>query len=283
MNEDELRTALSRYKFYHIIQLTKNVATPGSRAYVPAQGVCMKYVNSLDLKDKRVLDVGCRDGLFSFAAERMGAAEVIGIDNDLSVPATEFLIPFFKSKVKMEKMNLYDLKPESFGLFDVVIFPGVLYHLRYPFWGLKAIRDVLKPGGYLITETAIYDGQPNNALLFCPIGNESPYESTSPTIFNEKGLRDTLTSLGFTTTSIEYCRLGRFPRVLQLARRLEAGVKTCLSLGSLPPIKRVTRCVFQSQFNGFDKNSSLTQYWESTHDFHTRHGGNMYGHRIDDP
>lgn len=41
---------------------------------------------------------------------------MVGIDNDLSKGATELLIPFFNSKVRMHQMNLYDLKPESFGL-----------------------------------------------------------------------------------------------------------------------------------------------------------------------
>jgi predicted RNA methylase len=37
-----------------------------------------------DFKGKRVLDIGCRDGALSFAAEQLGATEVIGVDNDLS-------------------------------------------------------------------------------------------------------------------------------------------------------------------------------------------------------
>ena len=64
------------------------------------------------MKGKRVLDIGCRDGIYSFEAEKMGAKEVIGIDNDISKPALEFLIPYFNSKVKMFEMNLFDLKEE---------------------------------------------------------------------------------------------------------------------------------------------------------------------------
>src|SRR3982074_1087758 len=165
MNESEIRQAISRYEFYHIIQLTENIATPGYAPYVPAQNLCMKYLKSLDLNGKRVLDIGCRDGLFSFAAESIGAAEIVGIDNDISKSATEFLIPFFKSKIQMHQMNVYDLKPDTFGLFDVVIFPGVLYHLRFPFWALKVIRDVLKVEGHLIIETAIWEGERDKALL----------------------------------------------------------------------------------------------------------------------
>jgi len=101
MTDAEIRKAIASYKFYHIIPLTKTLSTPGNPLYVPAQELFMKHLKALDLRGKRVLDIGCRDGLFSFAAESMGAAEVVGIDNDLSKPATEFLIPFFKSKVRM--------------------------------------------------------------------------------------------------------------------------------------------------------------------------------------
>ena len=269
MNDSEIKQAMNKYKFYHNIALTDSITTPGNQSYVRAQTLCMKYLKSLDLKGKRVLDIGCRDGLYSFTAEKMGAAEVIGIDNDLSVPATEFLIPFFKSKVRMECMNMYDLKADTFGTFDVVIFPGVLYHLRFPFWGLRAIRDVMKPGGYLVIETAVFDSQPKQALLFCPIGEESPYEETSPTIFNEKGLRDSLMSMGFRTLSVEFLRSTR--PLSKLRRRIVSGVRTCLSFGNLPPI-RPMRCVFVAQFTSFDRDSLVNRYFEGTHDYHTRHG-----------
>jgi 2-polyprenyl-3-methyl-5-hydroxy-6-metoxy-1,4-benzoquinol methylase len=270
--EREIRETIGKYKFYHNIKLTETITTPGSQSFVRAQDLCMKYLQSLDLRGKRVLDIGCRDGLFSFAAEKLGAAEVVGIDNDLSVPATEFLIPFFKSKVKMEQRNLYDVTPSTFGKFDVVIFPGVLYHLRYPFWGLKAIRDIMAPDGHLITETAIFESQPHHALLFCPTGEESPYEATSPTIFNEKGLRDSLTSLGFETTSVAYARSSR--PLSGFRRRAGIRLRTSLSLGKVPPIKP-TRAVFLSRFSGFDADSFVNKYFEGTHDFHTRHGGGM--------
>jgi SAM-dependent methyltransferase len=290
MDENEIREAISRYKFYHIIPLTDAIATPGNMSYVPAQNLCMKHLKSLNLKGKRVLDIGCRDGLFSFAAESMGAEEVIGIDNDLSKPATEFLIPYFQSRIKLMQMNLYDLKPDTFGLFDVVIFPGVLYHLRYPFWGLKAIRDVLNVGGHLITETPIWEGEPNNAMLFCPIGEESPYEPTSCTFFNEKGLVDTLTSIGFETVAIECLRQEEQPaevvdpmkprppirivtRCVEYLRQEEQPAEVVDPMKPRPPIRIVTRCVFHSIFRGCSRDAFTMKYWEETHNFHTEHGG----------
>jgi 2-polyprenyl-3-methyl-5-hydroxy-6-metoxy-1,4-benzoquinol methylase len=80
---------------------------------------------------------------------------VIGIDSDLSKGATEFLIPHFRSHVQMHELTLFDLRPQTFGRFDVIVLAGVLYHLRYPFWGLKILRDLLSPDGILIIETAI--------------------------------------------------------------------------------------------------------------------------------
>jgi SAM-dependent methyltransferase len=296
MNDTELQQVLARYAFYHIIKLTDTISTAGYPQYVPTQDLCMKYLKSLDVKGKRVLDIGCRDGLFSFASESMGAAEVVGIDNNLSKAATEFLIPFFNSKVQMHQMNLYDLKPESFGLFDVVIFPGVLYHLRYPFWGLKAIRDVLKIGGHLLIETAIWVGERNNAMLFCPIGEDNPYapDGTSCTFFNKKGLVDTLTSLGFQTVHTELLsKIGASATLrktwLRRASRPSAALRsymkrfiTCMSTrlndADRPPNKEVhwcvvDRCVVHSTFSAFDKGTFNARYWEATHDFHTSHGG----------
>jgi SAM-dependent methyltransferase len=268
MSEIEIEKEMNRYKYYHIIQLTDSIATPGYTDFVPAQDLCLNYLKSLDLKGKRVLDIGCRDGLYSFAAESAGASEVIGIDNHLSEAATEFLIPFFKSKIKMEEMNLYDLTPNSFGLFDLVIFPGVLYHLRYPFWGLRVLRDVLKVGGHLVIETPIWRGNRNNAMLFCPTEDDSPYESTSCTFFNEKGLVDTLKSMGFDFVMVDYLTRRGLRGFKDHLRRVKERLGVFLSGGSGPSVKNVTRSVLHFTLGDYDKQSWDIRYWESTHDFH---------------
>jgi 2-polyprenyl-3-methyl-5-hydroxy-6-metoxy-1,4-benzoquinol methylase len=281
MEKNKILEAIARYKFYHIIHLTDGITTPGCHEYLPAQDLCLKHLESLDLKGKRVLDIGCRDGLFSFKAESLGAGEVIGIDNDLSEPATQFLIPFFKSGIQMKQLNLYDLRPDTFGLFDIVVFPGVLYHLRYPFWGLKVIRDVMNIGGHLLIETPIWHGEPNKAMLFCPTGNEGPYalDPTSCTFFNEKGLLDTMKSLGFETVWIEYLTIPvehkRAARsIKQLVRqKIEGTVKEILSRkGFAKSNLEATRCVFHLTYHGYAQGSFKTRYWEKTHQHHTRHG-----------
>ncbi|PCH59248.1 MAG: hypothetical protein COC05_07400 [Gammaproteobacteria bacterium] len=113
-------------------------------------------------------------------------------------------MPYFNSKVEFYEFKLYDLKLESFGMFDVVVFPGVLYHLRYPFWSLRLIKSIVNDYGDLILETGVMLDDNEEAMLFCPTGAESPYnDPTSCTFFNLKGLKDTLFSLGFTTQNME--------------------------------------------------------------------------------
>ena len=265
---------MKNYKFYHIIKVEDGITTPGNPDYVPAQNLCLKHLETLDLQAKRVLDIGCRDGLFCFKAESMGAAEVIGIDNDLSEPATQFLIPFFNSKVKMKQLNLYDLLPDTFGLFDAVIFASVLSNLRYPFWGLKVIRNIMNIGGHLLVETAIWQREPDKSMLLCPT-NQGPWpdDTTACTFFNEKGLRDTLESLGFETVCIEYLEYKR--RAWQLIKHeIKEKLKGALhNIGLTRTSVHITPCVFHLVYRGYDQNSFTTKYWEKIHDYHTRHGG----------
>ena len=260
MNDEQIQENLRKYQFYHVIRLKDGIYTPGFQQYVQGQEVVLRSLRSLDLRGKRVLDIGCRDGLFCFEAEKMGASEIIGIDNDLSVAATEFLIPYFNSKVKMVELNVYDLLPETFGKFDVVIFAGVLYHLRYPFWALRRVREILADGGQLIIETAILDAWHNHALVYCPIGSESPYEPTSVTFFNTKGLIDTLYSLGISVRSVDSGKASDFKwQLSRLVTRLRKRM----------PVKRAT---LTCELTFEPVNRFNTSYWNNTHKFHSTGG-----------
>jgi SAM-dependent methyltransferase len=204
MTDTELRSAFTSYIWYHIIPLTPGVSTPGREDFARHTPPVFRQMDAVDFRGKRVIDIGCRDGLFSFDAERRGASEVMGIDTSLSLGAVELLIPFLKSKVRMVEMGLYDLNAAEHGTFDIVIFPGVLYHLRYPFTALKALSDLLPDGGRMIVETGVFADDDKRPLLFCPVGKDSPYESSSVTFFNRKGMEDSLKSFGLRTDAVDY-------------------------------------------------------------------------------
>jgi len=239
-----LETRMKSLSFYHTIEVEPGVWTNGWPAVVPIVEMVKRHLKSLPLTGKRVLDVGCRDGAFSFEAERLGAEEVIGFDNDLTPGVPEFLIEQLNSNVRIDSLNLFDLKPEVYGYFDVVIFPGVLYHLRYPFWGLKLIRDVIANHGVLLLETAFLVDDTPRAMLFCPTGKESPYEPTSCTFFNKKGLLDTLTSLGF---AVE-----RFTALHPDA--------IASSDPDAPPV--IDRCAVVARLESPENGNQVRRYWE---------------------
>ncbi|MWP50190.1 MULTISPECIES: 50S ribosomal protein L11 methyltransferase [unclassified Gilliamella] len=48
----------------------------------PTTALCLTWLDSLDLKDKLVIDYGCGSGILAIAALKLGAKRVIGIDID---------------------------------------------------------------------------------------------------------------------------------------------------------------------------------------------------------
>ncbi len=271
MDENALQTRLRSYHFYHVIQLTDTTKTPGwdRPDILQIQETTLRALRTLNVRDKRVLDIGCRDGLFSFEAEKLGAREIIGIDNDLSLGATDLLIPYFRSKVKMHELNLYDLKPDTFGLFDVVIFPGVLYHLRYPFWGLKLIRDVLRDDGTLVLETATLVDENQHAMLYCPVGAESPYEPTSCTFYNLKGLTDTLASLDILVKSFE-CFENHHLRMRKPWPQMKQRLRSLLGLPRRILLDRATLICEKSSARSNEREARVGNYWHGKHKTHSQ-------------
>ncbi|MCP9493204.1 MAG: class I SAM-dependent methyltransferase [Pyrinomonadaceae bacterium MAG19_C2-C3] len=268
--ERELTNSINNYKWYHQIQVTDTVHTPpNTEVLKPIWDFILREMRTVDFNGKKVLDVGCRDGLFSFEAEKRGAKEVIGIDSDISQGATELLIPFLNSRVRMHKLNMNDLTPETFGTFDVILFFGVLYHLRYPVWGLKKLVDCLSDKGFLLIESGmLVDSRFENLdFMYCPV-EESPYEPTSCTFFNQKALTTTMRSLGCKfidckTLDVDL-KISPLAYVKSKLRTFKPAPKS-----NAPKVKRQL-LTFQKDLSAKDK--FLDEYWNGTHDYHTQHG-----------
>lgn len=162
----------------------------------------------------------------------------------------------------MYELNVLDLKPETFGMFDIILFPGVLYHLRYPFWSLKLIKDVLREGGQLIIETAVYIDENQSAMLFCPIGSDSPYEATSCTFFNLKGLMDTLLSLDLVVEDMELLYNN------DLLSLTPEGISYS-SLWTEPIQHLIDRATLICSKQPSAEHPRVMSYWNDTHDVHT--------------
>ncbi|MBT6769368.1 MAG: DUF1698 domain-containing protein, partial [Opitutales bacterium] len=55
--------------------------------------------------------------------------------------------------------------PPSLPVFDTVFSMGVLYHRRSPLDHLIELREMLKPGGELVLETLVVEGEDGHALM----------------------------------------------------------------------------------------------------------------------
>lgn len=101
-----------------------------------------------NLEGKNVLDVGCNAGFYSIEMKRRGASRVVGIDSDPKYLAqARFAAEVNEVEIEFREMSVYEVA--TFGeRFDIVLFMGVLYHLRHPLLALDllyehAVGDVL--------------------------------------------------------------------------------------------------------------------------------------------
>ena len=94
-----------------------------------------------DLAGKTVLDIGCNGGFYSMEMKKRDAARVLGVDWDEDYLAqARFAAEVTGLDIEFRKLSVYDVG--SLGeRFDVVLFLGVLYHLRHPLLALDLIHE----------------------------------------------------------------------------------------------------------------------------------------------
>jgi tRNA (mo5U34)-methyltransferase len=94
-----------------------------------------------NLTGKSVLDIGCNAGFYSIEMKRRGAARVLGVDSDNTYLAqARFAAEVNQMDIEFRNMSVYEV-PQLREQFDIVIFMGVLYHLRYPLLALDLLHD----------------------------------------------------------------------------------------------------------------------------------------------
>lgn len=168
---DEIRKRAGEIRWYQTIDLGGGVVTRGEDN-TPARLRRIAMPERLD--GLSVLDVGAWDGFFSFEAEKRGAARVLATDffswKGLgwgTKKGFEFARGVLGSRVEDLEIDVPDISPETVGRFDVVLFLGVLYHLKEPFSALERMAAVTEK--LLIVETVVdllHLGRP--AMAFYP-------------------------------------------------------------------------------------------------------------------
>lgn len=108
-----------------------------------------------------VLDVGCNAGFHALECKRRGAARVVGVDVDARyLEQARFAAGVLGLEVEWRQMSIYHLD-EIGGPFDLVLFLGLFYHLRYPLYGLDLV--VKKVGGQLVFQSMVRGAEPDDA------------------------------------------------------------------------------------------------------------------------
>jgi tRNA (mo5U34)-methyltransferase len=133
-----------------------------------------------DLTGKSVLDIGCNAGFYSIEMKRRGAARVLGIDSDerylRQARFASDTLGF--ADIEYRKLDVYDVGAVG-ERFDLVIFMGVLYHLRHPLLALDLIRE------HVAGDMLLFQSMQRGSNRVLQIEPDYPFKETD--IFFETG------------------------------------------------------------------------------------------------
>jgi len=132
-----------------------------------------------DLTDRTVLDIGCNAGFYSMEMKRRGAARVLGIDTDPHyLRQARFAAEVKGIDVEFRRMGVWQVA-ELAEKFDLVIFMGVLYHLRHPLLALDLIHE------HVARDLMLFQTMQRGSRETVPVAED--YEFNDPAPFDEPG------------------------------------------------------------------------------------------------
>ncbi len=118
------------------------------------------------LQGRRVLDIGCGNGYYALRMYGEGAALVIGMDPGLLYVCQFYALRHYLGDIPVHVLPLgFEALPQHLAAFDTVFSMGVFYHRRSPLDHLMALRHCLAPGGELVLETLVIEGDSQTVLV----------------------------------------------------------------------------------------------------------------------
>jgi tRNA (mo5U34)-methyltransferase len=128
-----------------------------------------------DLRGKTVLDIGCNAGFYSIEMKRRGADRVVGIDSDERYLAqAKYAAKILDADIEFRNMSVYEVASLR-EKFDVVIFMGVLYHLRHPLLALDLLYE------NVVKDLLIFQSMQRGSAMPVPV--EQDYDFWNTEIF----------------------------------------------------------------------------------------------------
>jgi tRNA (mo5U34)-methyltransferase len=124
------------------------------------------------LDGRTVLDIGCNAGFFSLEMARRGAARVVGVDSDPRYLAQARLAAEVSGlDVEWRELSVYDVARLG-EKFDLVLFMGVLYHLRHPLLALDLVRE------HVAGDTLVFQSMIRGAQGRLQVAPDYPFSET---------------------------------------------------------------------------------------------------------
>lgn len=156
MSQESLRQEINALRWFHQIEFDDGLLSPGETPIALLRTMADVYFPPR-LDGLSVLDVGCWDGFNSFEAYKRGAARVLATDHATwtifwgNRRCFDLAHAHLAPEVEVMDIDIPDLRVETVGTFDIVLFAGVLYHLKNPIAALETLRPLVKQT--LILET----------------------------------------------------------------------------------------------------------------------------------
>jgi tRNA (mo5U34)-methyltransferase len=182
LTDDEIRARVRDLgKWFHNLDLRGVQTAPNHFLGNYPQNKFQRFAQAIpsDLRGKSVLDIGCNGGFYSIEMKRRGAERVVGIDFDETYLAqARFAAEVSELEIEFYQMSVYDVAKLG-EKFDVVLFLGVLYHLRHPLLALDLIHE------HVARDLLIFQAMQRGGDDVEPLKDDYPFWETD--IFKQPG------------------------------------------------------------------------------------------------
>ncbi len=237
LTPEQLREYVGRMGWYHQIDLGEDVLTPGMKS----QGDIVREWDLFalgNLAGKSVLDIGGIDGAYAFLAERDGGSRVAVLDHYLWATDADHYTRIYHEHIDADKAppppheseawhpdtmpsrwrfdtarqaldSRVEAMPVDFaecdlavvGLWDVVLYLGVLYHMPDPVGALRRVAAVTRQQAIIETEAMFIRGHPEALWRFFP-ADELNHDRSNWWVPNINALMGLVGAAGFSNAEI---------------------------------------------------------------------------------
>ncbi len=182
LTPDEIRRRISELgEWFHNLDLRGVQTAPNHFLgdYPAVKWRQFAHAIPYDLRGKTVLDIGCNAGYYSIEMKRRGAERVVGIDSDEGYLAqARFAAEVSGFEIDFRQLSVYDVAKLG-EKFDVVLFLGVLYHLRHPLLALDLLYE------HVVNDLLIFQSMLRGSPEVEPVQQNYPFSETA--IFSRPG------------------------------------------------------------------------------------------------